>query len=500
MTSKNEERPAAAERAGEAFGFEDALRAAQASIDESRRVLDSYDSSKTPCAEEPIHIDSKRLAVQAYKNAVERVKARFWTTTFLASGFWSGTDTDGADILGANLRMMDSGKHTGAVVRRLFLLAIPPGEEIQRLQDERMLLRKAQDLDGLARFDQRIARLSDNIARLFQHGCDVRVVHDPERLHRQLPAELGVDPFDTEIAIYDDWRFDLFQGGLSGTIESVRGYTPVMKRFDAHRDTLVEYFERLWERSRPIQGFLDRLHQAVEESSTRIDYDTSWLARYDHALQREDEALKMEELIGVRVDLVRLERWGRIRRFLDVGTCTGRYPVSLRDAVEPDGLIMGVDNDIDCVRFTQAKVRRLHEGDARFLIERHDFCTPEPPSEQGFDLITCMMGTICHFERHPAQESATQGARYDDAFQRALEKFARLLVKGGILFFSVWTEKACRDLRLLGIYTDENMQQLADKAAIPQDELRQRLELAGLRVCPPIQLQDRMELYRCERP
>jgi SAM-dependent methyltransferase len=362
------------------------------------------------------------------------------------------------------MRMLASGKRSGAQVRRLFLLTIPPGEEIQRVQDERIVLRKCEDLEGLTRFDRRIANISENMSRLLQHGCDVRVVHDLHSLHLALPAELGIDPHDTELAIYDDWRFDLFGGGRSGVIESVRGYTPIMKQFESYRDMVVGYFEKLWEQAQPIADFVDRLQKAVDYSSTRIEYDTSWLARYDHALPREDEGLKIEELSSVRLDLVRLERWGRIQRFLDVGTCTGRYPVSLRDAVRPDGLIMGVDNDVDCVTFTQDKVRRICGNDRRFQIERHDFCAPEQPSAQSFDLITCMMGTICHFEWR------ANGGPYDDDLQRALKKFAHLLVKGGLLFFSVWTEGACRDLQFLSIYSEEDKRQLA-QVPIPRNEL-----------------------------
>lgn len=474
----------------DAFGFTEALSAAQASIEESRQLLRRYGLSKVPCAEAPLCLDSRSLSVLAYKSAIERVRERFWTTTFLGSGFWSGAD---GDILDANIRMMANCRRTGAVVRRLFLLTLPAEEEIQRAQDERMLLRKCEDFDGLARFDGRIGNLARNIRRLTEHGCDVRVVHDADRSHRQLPPELGIDPRDTEFAIYDDWRFDLFQGGLFGTIESVRGYTPVMTRFSAYRDVLARHFEGLWEKAAPIEGFLDRLDEAVAYSSRRIDYPMSWLVHYDHALPREDEALKIEELSGVRIDLVRLGRWGHVRRFLDVGTCTGRYLLSLRDAVDRHGLILGVDNDIDCVRFTQAKVRREPGGERGIQVERHDFCASEPPASEPFDLITCMLGTICHFERHPAADGP-----YDDPFQRALEKFARLLTADGVLFFSLWTEDACRDLRLLSIYSEEDKQRLA-KAMIPRDELRRRLTSAGLLAAAPILLQDRMELYRCDR-
>lgn len=478
------------ERNFDAFGFADALTAAQASVELITRTLRDYATSKIPYAVAPLYFDSQNLAVLAYKGAMERVRARFWTTTFLGSGFWC--DADG-DILDANIRMMANCRRAGAAVRRLFLLTLPSEEEIQRIHDQRILLLKCEDFDGLARFDQRMANLARNIALLSHHGCDVRVVHDSEGLHRGLPADLNADPRDTELAIYDDWRFDLFQGGLFGTIQSVQCYTPAMTCFSAYRDMLARYFEALWEKSTPIQGFLDRLRENVEYSSSRIDYPVSWLVHYDHALPREDEALKIEELSSVRLELIRLGRWGHIRRFLDVGTCTGRYLFSLRDAVETNGMILGVDNDIDCVRFTQAKVRRELGSEARFRIERHDFRAPELPSTHRFDLITCMLSTFLHFERQEGD-----GPPYDDVFQRALEKFARLLTEDGLLFFSVWTEEACRDLRLLSIYSEEDKRRLA-KTAISQDGLRQRLEDAGLRTLAPILLQERLLLYRCER-
>lgn len=472
------------------FGFSEALRSAQAALDGGKELLARYEQTKTANADVPLSFDSRSLSVLAYKSAIERVRERFWTTTFLGSEFWSGNDSE---ILRANIQMMASRGQTDLSVLRLFLLPLPAEEEIQRLQDERILLRKCEDFDGLERFDQRIATLVENIKQLSQHGCDVRVIHYPDQQPGRLPAELNLNPRDTEIAIYDDWRFDLFPGGLTGTIRGIRGYTPIMTRFTAYRDAVVDFFQQLWKIAKPIEVFLAQLQKALEYSSMRIDYHTGWLARYDHALPREDEALKVEELSSVRTILTHLGRWGNLNGLLDVGTCTGRYPISLRNAVRAGGLILGVDNDIDCVRFTQAKVRHELKNDHRLRIERHDFCTPELPSDQSFDLITCMLGTICHFERQ-----ATEGSPYADAFQGALNKFARLLTRNGVLFFSVWTEEACQSLRLLSNYSEEDKQRLA-KTAIPRDELIQRLAAAGLLVSAPICLQDRMELYRCER-
>jgi SAM-dependent methyltransferase len=474
----------------DSFGFADALSAAQSAIDLNSRVLEDYAASKIPCAAAPLFFDSQSLAILAYKGAMERVRTRFWTTTFLGSGFWSDS---GGEILDSNIRMMNNCRRAGAAVRRLFLLPLPLDDELQRIQDQRILLLKCEDADGLARFDERLANLARNISLLSHYGCDLRVIHDSEGLHRALPAELNADPRDTEIAIYDDWRFDLYQGGMFGAIQSVQCYTPAMPRFAEYRDALARYFEGLLEKSAPIEALLDRLRKTVEESSSRIDYPVSWLVHYDHALPREDEALKVEELSSVRVDLVRLGRWGAVQRFLDVGTCTGRYLFALRDAVTADGTILGIDNNIDCVRFAQSKVRRELGSEPRIRVERQDFRAAEAALPQSFDLVTCMLGTVLHFERQH-----DRGPPFDDPFQHALEKFARLLTPDGLLFFSVWTEEACRALRLLSIYSQADKQRLA-AAPLTGDELEQRIECAGLRAPVPILLQQRLALYRCER-
>jgi SAM-dependent methyltransferase len=473
------------------FGFAEALHAAQQALDRNKQVLHDFVEARLPSSNEPISFDSESLSVLAYRSAIEQVRERYWTTTFLSSGFWCSLNES---ILGANLRLLADRERTGASVRRLFLLSTPPAEELQRLQDERMLLRKRQDVDELARFDQKFSNLAANIHKLLEHGCDIRIVYSSEPLHQMLPEELAFDPGDTELAIYDDWRFDLFQGGRSGTIEGIRGYTPASARFEQYRDRIVEYFERLWEKSQAIDAFLERIRKLIEYASTRIDYDTSWLVRYDHALSREDESLKVAEFSSVQVDLVRLGRWGNIRRALDVGTCTARYPLSLREAVHAHGDIMAIDNDPDCVRFSQEKVQREGGNDARIKIKCHDFQSSELPFERKFDLITCMMGTLSHFEH-----AGWSPPHSEDALQRAIENFARLLDDDGVLFFTVWTEKSCRELRLLGIYSEADKQRLA-RWSISRQEMKSRLEAVGFHVSTPLLLHDRMDLYRCEWP
>lgn len=471
------------------FGLAAAIDEAAAGLASARELLALQASGGgAAAAETPFHFDSGGLCLKAYAEALARVGHRFWATTFLSSAFWT---SDGSTILDANLRMLAELRGCGVVPRRLFLLQLPAEQEIQRARDERILLQKFDDRRQLAHLDRKSANLCRNVESLVAHGCEVRVLHDEERLYLALPARVAFDPMDSELAIYDDWRFDVFRGGLTGTIEGVRCFTPVMAEFPLLRDGVADYFAALWSRAQPILPFLDRVRKVHDSAAERVDYQLTWLARYDHGLPEEDKLLKVLELHSVKVALKGQGRWGTVRRFLDIGTCTGRYPLSCREAVRPDGEIIGIDNDLDCVRFARLNVLREAEGEHRIRIERQDFCDEHAAPEGPFDLVTCMLGTLLHFERN-----GDGAAGFDDPLQRALERVARLLAPDGLFFFSVWSERACSELRLLSIYSLEDKKRLA-RWTPGAAELQARLRAAGLDFAPPQDLEGRMDFYCC---
>jgi SAM-dependent methyltransferase len=476
--------------AGRGFGISGPLASASQEMAATDAVIRRSRLGRAAGAREPFFFDSERLCKSLYREALAGVTRRFWATTFLSSGFWTSSDSS---ILGANFQMMEQLQGIGVVPRRLFLLHCSAEEEVQRWQDERMLLRKSGDRDELQRFNTRFANLVRNVEDLAAHGCDVKVVHDAAELDRNLPRELAFDPRDSELAIYDDWRFDLFTGGRAGAIASVRCFTPVMTRFASLRDRASEYFALLWSQAQPIAPLLDRIHRAIEHGGSRIDYAPFWLAQYDHGLPEADRTLKLVELASVKTELKRLARWGEIGRYLDVGTCTGRYPINLASAVREDGKILGIDNDLDCVRCGLWNVEQLLPGDPRVLIARRDFCAEDGDLGGPFDLITCMLGTLLHFDPNRSAQPP-----YADTLQRALRRLAALLTADGLLFFSVWSEEACRDLRMLSIYSEEDKRRLA-RWTPPRRELEDRLRSAGLDFEPPLDLEGRMDLYRCTR-
>ena len=472
------------------FGIAEALREGYASLDCIADGLLVGAGSGRPRMVQPFHFDSLRLCMAAYKSALCDVQWRFWTTTYLSSGFWRN---ENPDILQWNRRALQNLKHAGTAARRLFLLPLSPEAEIQRWYDQRILMHKYDDAAGLADLDRRLVNLCYNVERLSELGCEVRTTHDAAGRYKALPAEISMDGVDAELAIYDDWRFDLFQGGQSGAVQSVKVYTPVMEHFESHFCSIVDYFESIWRTADPMSNLLARIRQASEQSAKRIDYHPIWLARYDHALPKDDDLLKRSEFEEVERTLQSRALWGGLRRVLDVGTCTARYPIGLRGAVAEDGQIFGVDNDRDAVRFARRNVTDACAADRRIRIEHLDFCAEQFALAGPFDLITCMLGTLLHFSCSDKAEPP-----YADRLQQALERFAALLSDDGVLFFSIWTPRARRAQHVLSIYSEDDKRQLATWS-VTSKQLCERLQAAGLHIAARTPIGLRMYLYCCTR-
>ena len=80
--------------------------------------------------------------------------------------------------------------------------------------------------------------------------------------------------------------------------------------------------------------FIDDLQDAVDYARSKIDYESNRLAIYEYALPQDDEKLKTIELARVEEVLREevKEREVEIRRYLDIGTRTGRYLIQLRSS------------------------------------------------------------------------------------------------------------------------------------------------------------------------
>ncbi|MDP9070861.1 MAG: nucleotide-binding protein [Actinomycetota bacterium] len=472
------------------LGYAKTLRAEREKLDAVADKLAEFSRDRRAVAPEPLELGSVAAPISTYSEALGLVQHRFWTTTFLSSGFW--TQPHGG-VINANEEMLRRVRAASGEARRLFLLDQPAEMVVQAYRDHRVLQRQLQKYDELRELADEHRHLKNNMRRLLDQGFEVRAVFDEEKLYESLlPKEMVWDPKDSELAIYDDWRLDVFEGG-SRVIHGVRSYSPATRYFGVYFDAAVSYFDELWQRGLPMAEFIDDLQDAVNSASSKIDYESNWLAIYEYALSEEDEKLKTVELARVEEVIRDATREGNLRvgRYLDVGTCTARYPINLRGCVAEDGRIIGIDEDFDCVRFSQANVRRLCPEDDRIEITQSNFTARQLNIRPSFDVITCMLGTLSHFgwDRKPS---------YEDSLQRALDRMAELLSEDGLLFLGTWSDYACKNRSMLGIYRQTDRERLA--AWTPTlTELDERLEKAGLEVVDRVSPRLPLDLTWCRR-
>ncbi len=472
------------------LGYVKTIRQERQKLDEIVGALNEFSTSPTSTTRSPIQFGSTVAPISAYAEALGRVEKRFWTTTFLSSGFWTRPH---GRVLAANEEMLKRIKKSGGQARRLFLLDQPPHLVVQAYRDHRILQRQLQKYEELGILQDEHEHLKSSMKSLLQQGFEVGVVFDDTKVHRSLPHGMLLDPKDSELAIYDDFRIDVFEGGRHGIIHTVTSYSPLFQYFPAYSKAAIDYFEELWNKADPMAEFIEDLQDAVDYTKSKIDYESNWLAIYEYALPQEDERLKTIELARVEEVLREeiKERGVEISRYLDIGTCTGRYPIQLRSWVTLDGKILGVDEDYDCIRFAQANVERQCPDEKRIEISQHEFVAREVDIRGGFDLITCMLGTLSHF-------GWDRSRTYEDRLQKALARMAALLSDKGLLFLGTWSEYACKNRKMLGIYSQGDRERLAGWSP-DTAELEKRLTAAGLKVVERVQPELRLDLTWCRR-
>lgn len=470
------------------LGFARALTDTQKWLGNAATALWSF-AHRQAGTPRPIRFDSGRSCLTTYTEALDLVRSRFWTTSFLSSGFWGGQN---GEVIRANQDMLKRLSSAGDA-RRLFLIQQPLDKEAEAHKDQLVLDRKYGRLAACEQRLQQFEQFKQSIEALRKAGCKVRVAYDRAALYRQLPVEMAFDPADSELAIYDNRRVDVFGGGSTGRITDVVCYSPATAHFEAYLSTAERYFDQLWTSASDVDELVTKVRQAHESAEARIDYESQWLAFYHFALPAEDEKLKTVEIARVGEILRARGKWGALTRCLDVGTCTGRYPIYLRDGLTANGVAVGVDEDIDCLRFAAANVHRECEGDQRIHIEKADITSTACELQGPFDLITCMLGTPSHFGRG---RDRGESADKTDLLQRTIERMAGLLAPDGLLVLSTWSSLACAEGKMLGIYKPDERLRLAEWTP-PIAELRARLRRANLEVVETAQPEPRLDLTVC---
>jgi SAM-dependent methyltransferase len=447
-----------------------------------------YARSDVGTLHEPLCFDSNRACIRAYCEALDLVTKRFWTTTYMSSEFWT---QDSPEILDANTRMLERVRAERGDIRRIFLLDQPTQKAVDTWRQGLINSRIQGDIQSKRWIRSKLHNLKRNFDALKKEGCQVKVVFD-DNAHQML-RQMNFTPGDSEIAIYDNFRVDVFGGGRIGRIADIAIYSKATSSFNGILNISQNYFEALWRQGESAEEYLDRLEEADQLFEKQMDYTPHWLAKYEFDLSRNDEELKVLEIRRVEEILKRqnISRWGHINRYLDVGTCTGRYPIQLREAVVKDGKIIGIDSDPQCISFAGGRVREKAGGDRRIDIQQIDFGAREIPDIGKFDLITCMLGTLSHFGWGRNQE-------FDDLLQHVLRRMADLLTEGGILILGIWSEYACKNRHMLGIYHDGDRQRLAQWTP-GTSELKKRLDHAGLTFLHEDKPENRLDMFTYQK-
>jgi hypothetical protein len=471
------------------LGFTNTLREESSRLSQAIEHLHAYAEDNRPRIPGPLIFDSSRSVISTYSEALERVQCRFWATTFLSSGFWIEAD---AGIIEANDRMLRRLHGTGGQARRLFLLDQPPYMVAEAHRQVRVMQRQLEKSDEIDRLNRQFENLKTNVRRMIEDGFETRVVFDENQLFQRVSGMLP-DPTDNELTIYDDFRVDVFEGGRPGVIGRVMTYTPLVQNYAGHLRAAEQYFQDLWESGEPLQSFVNQLQRAADSANVKIDYESNWLAVYEFGLDSEDQTLKTVEVERIKEVLRGRGRWGEIRRYLDVGTCTGRYPIQLRETVVSDGEIIAIEEDYDCFRFAEAS-RQLHcPKDHRIKMTLGDFGAAQLQFDGPFDLITCTLGTLSHFGW---RRNSTKP--FTDSLQAALVRMASLLSDDGLLMLGTWSGHAKRKMSMLKIYRQMDRRRLAQWTP-GIEELNERLAQAGLCVTEQSQPEVRLDFTVCTR-
>ena len=312
------------------FGIPEALRKYLESASLVRDFLAGRARNPKSPSRNPIHFDSYTAALEAYRQGLAQVEERFWTTSFLHSGFW----VDEEVAFDLNRELLRKAKRHGkpVVMRRLLLIESDPRIDIKNFgKNVRMLYRSGRDSDIDELWGQ-LQRAKNRHLNLAADGCETRITRVDSRQRRFRIGQRYFDLNDEEMAIYDHFRVDFFGGGGSGQIADVKIFSPGIDGFDSGLRQASQIFEDLWEGGIPVADYFRDLQREYESSMCRVDHIKNWIFKYHNTLPRKDEDLKKREM---EETLRFVEEFKNSRVIQNIGTCTGRYALELRNLVAP---------------------------------------------------------------------------------------------------------------------------------------------------------------------
>jgi hypothetical protein len=111
--------------------------------------------------------------MSAYSEGLDQVRARFWTTTFLDSQFWTRNEPQVIDANHEMLLRLARSDEAGTA-RRLFLLDQDPQQVAQSYKANWVHYRQLNKQAELRRLNVEFSNLRNNIERMEADGFDVR--------------------------------------------------------------------------------------------------------------------------------------------------------------------------------------------------------------------------------------------------------------------------------------------------------------------------------------
>ncbi len=460
------------------------LERAEASIEQVRDVI-----AGRSFPEEGVRLPDP---TNAYLDGVKEVRESFMTTTYLDSKFWTLKEIEAVEANQELVERLEQGGSGSA--RRLIVLNRPIDRELKFQRDQRRTLRSKQQ-KTVEQMDREFAAFYNDNSKLVKEGFEVKVVYDENAAYEVLPDEMNFKVGEDELALFDDERIDIYSGFTKRRgLPSARMFTDVTGGFDVIQERTSDYFNALWSSEHAVD-FLDFAHDLngiIEDCKHEIDYEKNWLLRYDRDADEGDARLKSEEMEWVLEALDSRTMADGIRH-LDFGTCTGRYIRALRERFNVR-LSVGVDVDQDCLDHCQDLIGGF-SGNAPIQILDADIRKDDELPRERFDVITCMMGTLCHLRRATASEGL-----YDDPWQAGLRNLATRLAQNGDAFIGVWDVDDEDDASagpLLSIYPDRSCEILLQQSP-SREEFERRLRQAELRWVAHKIVRRRLHVFRIQ--
>ncbi len=384
---------------------------------------------------EPVTLEGADAAFESYGEAMQKMTktGELRVTSTLGSQFWG--EKLKLQIQQANMAV--KGKVGKEKIRRIFFT----------LGDSQEYIRKRTQL---ADNERKLSNNDTEWTKLTQTKVNLNFLAQEFEMkvldcHQFKIAVDGFDPMRDELAIYDfepgETRIDLFKLDDYGQVLNVV-VRAGQSLEDAFRREFVDAFDRAWNHfeAMDVKRYLELAEDEIQRVQSAIGYTTNWLHAFDKLVSQNDKTLTAESDAVAQYLQQR-----QIQNHLDVGVCTGRYIDLLKTFVSNSAAI---DIDCDVENFIRGRFPKLNFklGDIRDARDIRDM-------GQDYDLITCMLGTCCHFglkeeHRYGGQSGLVAGLR----------NMVGMLSKEGVLLLSVWQKRNAN--RLLEIYTPKEVDRL----------------------------------------